>query len=345
MPFGLSSPDRSRTDRRELAHTAALRRGWHPVAASSEVGEQPSQVWLLGEPWALWRDDGGVHAFVDRCPHRLAPLSAGGRCDDGTIQCGYHGWRFDGAGRCTLIPALGPDAVLPPRARLVPAAAVEERGGLVWLAIESPVAPLIDVAPPPGALTAALTPSRAAVDPGEMIDNFLDVAHFPFVHVGTFGTADSDQVDEYLLRTAEHGFAAATEHEFANHEDAGVAAGIRPLVQRRRMTYTYVPPFSATLRLDYLDAGGTNLILFAIQPEHADSSRVYTVLFRNDLPAEAMAHAMEFEQRVLDEDLAIQGRIAATLPLDLTVEVHTKADRVTIELRRSLARFLAVASE
>ena len=56
-----------------------------------------------------------------------------------------------------------------------------------------------------------------------------------------------------------------------------------------------------------------------------------------------MPHALEFEQRVLDEDLVIQRRMTTSLPLDLTTEVHTKADRLTIELRRSLARFLAAA--
>ena len=334
MPHGQSTTD----------HTRALRKGWHPVALSSEVGAEPTQVWLLGEPWALVRDDDGVHAFVDRCPHRLAPLSAGTRCEDGTLQCGYHGWRFDLSGACSLIPALGVGAVVPPRARLGLPAAVDERGGIVWLAREPPLAPLVTVTPPDGALMGVLEPARAAVDPGEMIDNFLDAAHFPFVHAGTFGTDASDQVDEYVVAADGDGFTAITEHEFANHEDPGVAAGIRPLVQRRRMTYTYAPPFTATLLLEYLDAEGANLIVFAVQPERPDSSRVYTVLLRNDLPADAMAGALEFEQRVLDEDLVVQTRLGVTLPLDLTVEVHTKADRVTIELRRALAAFLKRAA-
>ena len=68
------------------------------------------------------------------------------------------------------------------------------------------------------------------------------------------------------------------------------------------------------------------------------------MLLRNDLPADAMAGALEFEQRVLDEDLVVQTRLGVTLPLDLTVEVHTKADRVTIELRRALAAFLKRAA-
>ena len=90
----------------------ALRYGWHVVATSDEVGRDPVQVWLLGEPWVLVRlptPDGATRlaAFEDRCPHRLAPLSAGSVVGE-TLQCAYHGWCFDGDGTCTRVPAIGP---------------------------------------------------------------------------------------------------------------------------------------------------------------------------------------------------------------------------------------------
>ncbi len=324
-------------------HRDALLRGWHPVALSAEIGEEPTVVWLLDERWLLRRGpDGAMTAFVDRCPHRMMPLSAGTRCDDGTVQCAYHGWRFADDGRCTLIPALGPDGTIPPRARLTTPAGLAERGGLVWLAPLEPSAPLLEVPEVPGAHLGDLVPVEADADPGELIDNFLDAAHFPFVHTGTFATAESDQVEDYELERTEAGFVAVTVHPFANHEDPGVLTGERPLLQQRRMTYTYAPPYSATLLLEYLDAGGSNLIVFAIQPQRGPTSRIYTTLARNDVPAEAMPDAIEFEQRVLAEDLVIQRQLGVALPLDLTVEVHTKADRLTIELRRRLATFLGV---
>ena len=266
-------------------------------------------------------------------------------CADGTIQCGYLGWRFAADGGCTLIPALGVGATLPPRARITPPAGLVEAAGIVWLAPDQPLAPFPDLTPPIEASMGMLAPARAAViDPADMIDNFLDVAHFPFVHAATFGVEGSDVVDDYVIEHTEFGFVAVTEHEFANHEDPGVKSGIRPLRQRRRMTYTYTPPYTTTLRLDYLDANGTNLIVFSVQPERDGSSRVYTTLLRNDVPPEAMADAVAFEQRVLDEDLAIKRREGTLMPLDLTIEVHTKADRLTIELRRCLTRFFDASS-
>ena len=58
-----------------------------------------------------------------------------------------------------------------------------------------------------------------------------------------------------------------------------------------------------------------------------------------------MAEAVEFERKIVDEDLALQERYAdRRLPLDLTAEVHVRADRMTIELRRILGDLVAAAS-
>jgi vanillate O-demethylase monooxygenase subunit len=90
---------------------------WRVVAEDRALGDGPLQVWLDDQPWVLVRLGDEIVGFADRCPHRLAPLSAG-RIVDGTIECGYHGWRFAADGRAVAIPSLGPEARLPPRACL-----------------------------------------------------------------------------------------------------------------------------------------------------------------------------------------------------------------------------------
>jgi nitrite reductase/ring-hydroxylating ferredoxin subunit len=80
---------------------------WWAVARSEEVGcEKPINVDIGDQPVVLWRDAGGVvRALEDRCPHRRAPLSLGCILKTGMIQCGYHGWTYDGAsGRLVDIP-------------------------------------------------------------------------------------------------------------------------------------------------------------------------------------------------------------------------------------------------
>ena len=47
-----------------------------------------------------------VTALRDECTHQAMPLSAGELCDDGTIECPWHGARFDVvSGRCVRGPA------------------------------------------------------------------------------------------------------------------------------------------------------------------------------------------------------------------------------------------------
>lgn len=326
---------------------AALCRCWHPVARSREVTADPSTVRLLGTDYVVYRDGDDVVAFVDRCPHRFAPLSAGRREGAG-LRCGYHGWCFDRAGACSEIPALGPGAVVPPRARLAAPARVAEDLGMVFVAPEEPLTPLPAIAEAADESFARgeLEPTRARAGAGLLADNFLDFAHFPFVHAATFGTDESAELEPYRVERDGWSFTVVYEHPFANREDPAVAAGTRPLVQTRRMTYRYTAPFFLSLRLEFLEAAGVNTIGFFIQPEDDDTCRLYTTLWRDDLggDAERLASACKFEQQVLDEDLALQERFAErSLPLELTEEVHTRADRSTVELRRVLADLVAEA--
>ena len=142
-------------------------------------------------------------------------------------------------------------------------------------------------------------------------------------------------------------FTASYEHDSANREEPGVASGLRPLVQRRRLTYRYTAPFHFELAIEFLDAGGTNVIGFFLAPEDDETVRIYSSLWRDDLEGsrERMQAAIDFEVQVVQEDLALQSRYEElSLPLDPTVELHTRADRTTLELRRVLRDFIDLAS-
>src|SRR5215831_12227170 len=78
---------------------------WHAVATAAEVTVDPQRVWLLGVAWVLARMGGTAVAFLDRCPHRGAPLSTG-TCDGEVLQCADHGWAFGPSGSCVAIPGL-----------------------------------------------------------------------------------------------------------------------------------------------------------------------------------------------------------------------------------------------
>jgi phenylpropionate dioxygenase-like ring-hydroxylating dioxygenase large terminal subunit len=80
---------------------------WYAVGAADSLDSgRPHAIQLLGRHLVLWHDTAEQQwrVFDDACPHRFAPLSEGRIEKDSSLQCAYHGWRFNGSGACTLIP-------------------------------------------------------------------------------------------------------------------------------------------------------------------------------------------------------------------------------------------------
>jgi phenylpropionate dioxygenase-like ring-hydroxylating dioxygenase large terminal subunit len=128
-----------------------LRNYWYPVLQSEELPRAKIKGFkILGEALAAWRDKAGHPQLVrDKCPHRAAKLSAG-RVLDGALQCAWHGLRFDGGGRCTMIP-WEPDDSRILHEMSVKAYPAEELGGYIWAYIgepeKFPPPPLADCVP------------------------------------------------------------------------------------------------------------------------------------------------------------------------------------------------------
>ncbi len=108
---------------------------WYPAARVGELraGKTLTTV-LLGIPMLLGRKrDGAVFAMRDLCPHRGIPLSAGW-FDGETVQCKYHGWRFEPcSGQCTEIPSLTSFETLDATKIYASAFPCEERDGYLWV--------------------------------------------------------------------------------------------------------------------------------------------------------------------------------------------------------------------
>ena len=119
-------------------------------------------------------------------------------------MCPYHGWTFGDDGRCVRVPSAADHVPPPPRAHLSTFGCTE-RYGLVWLCLgdTSPDGP--DGIP---VIVHENDPSfrriNTPVDVWQtsctrMTDNFLDITHFPFVHVGTFGRSQDTQVPKFEM--------------------------------------------------------------------------------------------------------------------------------------------------
>ncbi len=165
------------------------RRWWYPVAQSSELRGRPLAVTLMDTPLVVFRDRQGIPAVVlDRCAHRNYPLSLGRVTDDGLLECGYHGWRYDGGGRCRAIPGLREGRTQ--STWHVPAHATVEQDGFVWAWGEPDAEPtrapftLPVVAGPGVGRTVFRCDLEATLRAAS--ENALDVPHTAFLHRGLF---------------------------------------------------------------------------------------------------------------------------------------------------------------
>lgn len=134
----------------------------------------------MGQPLVVFATPDGPAVLHDRCPHRGVPLSAGRLREAGTIACAYHGWRFDGRGRCVEVP--GSTTVPAVCAEPLPAIV---RAGLVWtsLATEPAAFPTLPSALEDEALDRfwwLLKPSPAGLL--DALENHLDPGHPHHIH-------------------------------------------------------------------------------------------------------------------------------------------------------------------
>jgi phenylpropionate dioxygenase-like ring-hydroxylating dioxygenase large terminal subunit len=166
---------------------------WYPALRSDELrGRALVTSTRMEVPLVVGRDAGGkAFALRDVCPHRAFPLSAGSS-DGQTVECTYHGWRFDAhTGQCREIPSITADSKLQCDRIYAGSFPCEERDGYVWVYLANADGRAVDgtlIPPVPelpkfseryriAHLTADLT---CSMDTG--IVGLMDPAHGPFVH-------------------------------------------------------------------------------------------------------------------------------------------------------------------
>jgi phenylpropionate dioxygenase-like ring-hydroxylating dioxygenase large terminal subunit len=184
---------------------AFLKNAWY-VAGWSDALE-PGKLLprkILGEDVVLFRDSRGrVAAMQDRCPHRFIPLHMGRIVED-TVECCYHGLRFDCSGQCVLNPH--GDGKIPAAAK-VRTYPVVERHSIVWIWMGDHEADPGTI-PDYGVLdsdSGYLTTRGAILMQSNYVlmgENLLDLSHVAFLHKGLLG---SDQMVKTLPSVREEG--------------------------------------------------------------------------------------------------------------------------------------------
>jgi len=318
---------------------------WHPVAAGDDLRESPLRVMLLDRELVLWRDaDGTVHAWADACPHRGASLSAGrivptpGEPGGARLECRYHGWRFGADARCSEIPA-SPGFEPPPGHRAVSFEAIE-RHGLVWvrLAPDGAALPAFAAEADERLRKVLCGPYDVHSSAPRVVENFLDMAHFGFVHPGSLGDRGHPEIPDYRVEDTPTGLLAtgcrAWQPVSSIHATGGAMVDY---------TYEVVAPYTCVLT-KAPDAAAVAIhgfreaiALFAC-PVGQEACRVWIRMAMTDFhsPDAAMR---AFQDAIFGEDLpVVESQRPRRLPLDPRAELHGAADRASAAYRRYLRR-------
>lgn len=177
---------------------------WYIACASAELKHKPIARTLFDTPLVLFRTETGPVALLDRCAHRNVPLSLG-EVQAHRLVCGYHGWAYDGGGRCQEVPALCGDQT--GKARRVPCFATRERQGFVWVFMRPDVEPEFEPFEFPHLGTPGYSSVRHTMDfRGTLhatLENILDVPHTAFLHRGFFRGVTRNEITVHVKRTAD----------------------------------------------------------------------------------------------------------------------------------------------
>jgi phenylpropionate dioxygenase-like ring-hydroxylating dioxygenase large terminal subunit len=322
--------------RRQLTmQGSALDRCWYAVATVDEIGAAPVSIEIRDTPYVIWRGaDQRLIAARDRCRHREAKLSLG-TVEDGCLRCPYHGWTFGDAGRCVDIPSSRKGTAIPPGAHLDPLP-VAEHYGLVWLCPAEPKYPIPHLGvEQDGSFTRLNTGMQVwNCSATRMIDNMLDVAHFPFVHDGTFGREQELVVPNFGLEQLDATFYGYEYTVVVNNEGGAKSmSGGGGDVISLRMSTGFALPFSVRSTMSY-DNGIEQTLFMTAAPISEERSYFTFVLWRNDDVSSTGRQIVDFELEVAREDRAMLENLPGELTLERGAIVDVQSDKASLEWRR-----------
>ena len=185
-----------------------IRNSWYAAGFSSEFRDADIQRHIVaGRPIVMWRAaDGQVTALDGRCAHKRFPMWDGKLLDDGSLECAYHGFAYDTAGRCVAIPALRDRSDRIPATARLQKFPIVEQDGMVWVWPGDAERSSAYGPPPTPEIggdeweTSITEPMEVAADARLLIENLFDLTHFYPLHAGNIGTLEDALVPVEIER-------------------------------------------------------------------------------------------------------------------------------------------------
>jgi phenylpropionate dioxygenase-like ring-hydroxylating dioxygenase large terminal subunit len=319
--------------------SAALEYFWHPVCTRAELdaaAPHPLAVRLLGRNLAIAEVGGALMAAVDRCPHRSTRLSVG-MIEPGGVRCAYHGWRYSPAGECTEIPAT-PDGPLPIGQCLQTFEAALEYD-IVWVRLDGSAGTTIPANPSWADASMRVlmgAPYTWPTSALRRVENFVDLAHFAWVHDGTLGRRD-EPVPPIPIVSRVGG-------ELRFHYDP-------PAMQPEREALyghsRYRMPMPCTVDIEFhVETGARRHLWMTASPLDEQTCRAFWFVSRDDDLDGDDAPYIAFQQIILDQDEPVVcNQDPPELVLEPGFELSVRTDRVSIEYRRWLRELVDASGD
>ena len=308
---------------------------WYVVCSSRSLKRQPREIQLLSRNLVLYRtSDGSPVALENRCIHRGMPLAAGRVCGD-YIQCPYHGWRYDKAGRVVSIPA-APTQMEDSKEIGITVFACSERDGYIWVCLgPAPVQEQPPELPHSDALgwTSFRMYNRFEAPIESCLENFLDCPHATFVHRYWFRSPSNHEV-RCTVQALDDG--AVAEYFDEPREKSLVWSLLSPTKGEMRHTDRFIAP--STTRVDYVFSAKQRYIITSFcTPVNDELTDVFTVVaFRYGIWGPLVRLFFEpLSRRIIAQDVAtlkLQYQNLAKYP-DRTFRI-TKQDVLLPHIRR-----------
>jgi phenylpropionate dioxygenase-like ring-hydroxylating dioxygenase large terminal subunit len=167
-----------------------------------------------------------------------------------------------------------------------------------------------------------------------IVENFLDMAHFPFVHTDILGAEPHTEVRHYITeirRDVDEVW--ATDCAFFQPQ-AALSAKDGIVTQ---YMYRVATPFATLLYKTCPNAADRwDVICLFVQPLDPDRCRAHPAMFLID-EASALADLIQFQQMIFLQDrIILENQRPRLLPLEPRAEIPTRADASSVVYRRWL---------
>lgn len=314
-----------------MIHDPILTNDWLvtiPVRDLDQTGVARAR--LLEEDLVIWRSaDGEIMAWKDLCLHRGVRLSLGEVQEGDKLQCPYHGWTYDKDGKCVKMPA-HPEQE-PPAKAVVQTYHVQVKYDWVWVCLGEPTRdlPVFPEWEDESFRRVLCGPYFFNAAGPRMIENFLDVAHFPYVHENILGTRERPEIQPYEVTVDENGVCA---HDIKVYQPNPDGTG-----EGKDVSYTY-HAFRPLIAYFRKKTEGPQFAMFmAVNPMSEQESNMLVWMVMNHSYDASEADLVAFQDEISYQDVPIvESQRPELLPLDLQAELHLRSDKTAIAYRKWL---------